>query len=239
MDIYLPANRSTATTKVIVLIHGGGWNSGSKNEFTPYIDTFKKRLPDYAIFNVDYRVVKNNKNLFPTPENDIKAAVNFISDRAEEYGVNTNKMVLLGFSAGGHLALLQAYKNSDPVKPKAVVSFFAPTDLVTMFNSPWHYLVPLALQSVTGATPSSNSELYMQSSPAYFVNAQSPPTLILHGSADFVVHVSQSEILKGKLEQAGVEHQLVVYPNTGHGWFGSKLTDSFNKIEAFLAAVVN
>src|SRR6476619_3602441 len=56
MDIYLPSNRSVNTTKSIVLIHGGGWNSGSKNDFITYIDSFRKRMPDYAIFNINYRL---------------------------------------------------------------------------------------------------------------------------------------------------------------------------------------
>ena len=71
MDVYLPSNRSADSTKSIVLIHGGGWNSGSKNDFATYIDSFKQRMPGYAIFNLDYRLV-NGSNLFPTQEQDVK-----------------------------------------------------------------------------------------------------------------------------------------------------------------------
>lgn len=237
MDVYLPANRSATTTKAIILIHGGGWNSGSRTEFNPYIDTFKKRLPDYAIFNMDYRVVSNT-NAFTNLETDVKTAVSFIADHAQEYGFNKDKVALLGFSAGAHLALLQAYKYSDPVKVKAVIDFFGPTDLVTMYNQPWHPMIPYLLQTLTGATPSSNLNLYQQLSPAFYVNAQSPPTLILHGDADIVVNISQSQSLKNKLQQAGVVTDMVTYSNEGHGWYGSKLSDSFNKTEAFLKANV-
>ena len=64
MDVYLPAGRSTSTTKVLILIHGGAWNQGDKSEFTSYVDTLKKRLPDYAIFNINYRLATGTSNFF-------------------------------------------------------------------------------------------------------------------------------------------------------------------------------
>lgn len=236
MDIYLPASRSATTTKSVILIHGGGWNSGSKSDFATYIDTFKKRMPDYAIFNLNYRLVSHT-NLFPTQEQDVKKAIDFIAAHAEEYGVNKEKFVLLGASAGAHLALLQAYKYPDP-KIKAVIDFFGPTDLTVMYQQPWHQMIPYLLQTLTGTTPMANPELYRQSSPAYFVNAQSTPTLILQGGADYVVNPSQSQLLKEKLQQAGVVHEMVLYPREGHGWFGANLSHSFDKIEAFLELTV-
>src|SRR6476661_9877067 len=66
MDVYLPAGRSTATTKVIILIHGGAWATGDKSDFTDYVDTLKKRQPDYAIFNINYRLASITGNFFPT-----------------------------------------------------------------------------------------------------------------------------------------------------------------------------
>src|SRR6266542_5192595 len=151
MDIYLPANRSVDSTKSIVLIHGGGWNSGSKNEFVAYIDSFKKRMPGYAIFNIDYRLV-NGSNLFPTQEEDVKSAIDFIAENSGQYHISKNKLVLLGVSAGGHLALLQGYKYNHP-KVAAIIDFFGPTDLVTMFQIPWNLYVLFVLQMITGTTP--------------------------------------------------------------------------------------
>jgi len=232
MDIYLPANRSVNTTKSIVLIHGGGWNSGSKNDFITYIDSFRKRMPDYAIFNINYRLV-NGSNLFPTQEHDVKEALDFIVSNSGSYHINKNKLVLLGVSAGGHLALLQGYKYNTP-KVAAIVDFFGPTDLVTMFNKPWHPYVPFVLQMITGTTPSQNAGLYQQSSPINYVSTHSAPTLILHGGNDKIVNVSQSKSLKAKLDRAGVKDELVIYPGKSHGWYGATLSDSFDKIEAFL-----
>lgn len=239
MDIYLPAGRTIATTKVIILIHGGGWNSGDKSDFSPYVDTLKRRLPTYAIININYRLATGISNLFPIQENDVKAAIEFIYSRRNEYAI-TDKFVLLGASAGGHLSLLQAYKYSIPVKIKAVVDFFGPTDLVAMYNNPASILAPpAAVAAVVGATPTTNLTLYQQSSPINFVVAQSPPTIILQGGVDVLVAASQSASLNTKLQTLGVVRQYVLYPTENHGWTGANLTDSFDKIAAFLAANVN
>lgn len=233
MDIYLPANRSTATTKSLILVHGGGWTSGSKADFAVYIDSFKTRLPDYAIFNINYRLV-NGGNLFPAQEADVKAAVDFIASNAEKYKVSKDNFSLLGFSAGAHLALLQAYKYSS-LKIKTVVDYFGPTDLVAMYQKPWHPLVPLALQMITGTSPNANKTIFEQSSPAHFVSKNSPPTLILHGGKDVVVNVLQSKLLAEKLKAVGVKYELHVYPKEGHGrWFGEALVSSFDLIEDFV-----
>src|SRR6187401_2929017 len=105
MDVYLPATRSTTDTKVMIMIHGGGWNSGDKTDFNEYVDSLKKREPSYAIFNLNYRLA-NTPDLFPAQELDVKAAVEFINSERQEYKVS-DKFVLVGASAGGHLALLQ------------------------------------------------------------------------------------------------------------------------------------
>jgi acetyl esterase/lipase len=236
MDVYLPANRSIHKTPSLVLIHGGSWNGGSKSDFNQYVDSFKKRLPHYAIFNLNYRLV-NGGHTFPAQENDIKLAIDFIAGKAEDYKIDINHLVLLGASAGGHLALLHAYKYTDP-KIAAVIDFFGPTDLLAMYTKPWHPYLPFALQMVTGATPGENEELYYQSSPVNFVSATAPPTLILHGAKDPVVDISQSKSLNQRLEKAGVKHELVVYPSQRHGWHGSTLTNSFDRIGQFLKTAV-
>src|SRR6185436_7956948 len=139
MDVYLPANRSTTITKVIIMIHGGGWNSGDKSDFNAYVDSLKKREPSYAIFNINYRLA-NTPDIFPAQEQDVKAAIEFINSKRQEYRVS-DKFVLVGASAGAHLALLQGYKYSTPVKPKAIIDFFGPTDLVALYNNPPNPLV--------------------------------------------------------------------------------------------------
>jgi acetyl esterase/lipase len=237
MDVYLPAGRSTAATKVMILIHGGGWNAGDKNDFNPYIDSLKRREPSYAIFNINYRLA-NPPDLFPAQENDVKAAIEFIYNKRAEYGIS-DKFALIGASAGAHLALLQGYKHTSPVKIKAIIDFFGPTDLSELYNNPPTPLVPLLLFSVTGGNPATQPLIYQSSNPLNYISSTSTPTLILHGGLDIVVPFSQSEILRNKLQMSGVTNQYIFYPLEGHGWIGANLADSFNKIQAFLATNVN
>ncbi|HKP31124.1 MAG TPA: prolyl oligopeptidase family serine peptidase [Chitinophagaceae bacterium] len=236
MDVYLPAGRTTSSTKVLVLIHGGGWTSGDKNEFGTYIPSLQSRLPDYAIFNINYRLFNGSDNKFPIQENDVKQAIDFIISKSSEYKIS-DKFALLGASAGAHLALLQAYKYNSP-KVQAVVSFFGPTDLVEFYNNPPSPNLQPAMQALLGTSPSQNISVYQQSSPAFFVNTFSPPTLIMHGTNDQVVPLSQSILLKNKLDASGVKNEYVEYQGEGHGWIGIPLQDSFDRIIAFLAANV-
>lgn len=232
MDVYLPAGRSD-TTKLIILIHGGAWTEGDKDEFLPYIPVLQQKLPEYAIANINYRLATSTANRFPAQENDVKAAVSFLVNKAPDYHIS-NIIVLLGASAGGHLALLQAYKDTTTAKVKAVVDFFGPTDMADMYNNPLNPLIPLGLQILLNGTPTTNANLYFQSSPINFVSAKSCPTIILQGGADPLVRPTQSTQLRDKLQSFGVPVQYVFYPTEGHGWFDDNLTDSFNKIFAFL-----
>ena len=235
MDVYLPAGRSKDSTKVMVLIHGGAWASGDKADFAPFIDSLKRRLPDYAIFNINYRLSGLGANVFPTQETDTRAAVEFIFSKRAEYLISDN-FSMLGASAGAHLALLQAYKYSVPVKAKVVVDFFGPTNLNDLYNNPG--VVPQStIEAIVGATPVSNPALYFQSSPInYATGSAACPTIILQGSADLLVNAtSQSFALKNKLELEGVPVQYVEYAGAGHGdWNTATFSDAFNKIQAFV-----
>lgn len=235
MDVYLPANRNSDSTKLVIVIHGGGWNRGDKAELAPYISELQKRLPGYAFANINYRLFNFNSgsNKFPAQENDVKAAIEFLKTKSAEYKISPN-IILLGASAGAHLALLQGYKNSDHGNVKAIISFFGPSDLTELYNNPGNPGIPLLLNALTGTNPSENKTLYQQSSPIYFVTAQSPPTLLLQGGRDVLVPENQSVLLKNKLQNLGVAHQYIYYPNEGHGWRGDNLLDSLDKIAAFL-----
>ncbi|HMO31898.1 MAG TPA: alpha/beta hydrolase [Lacibacter sp.] len=234
MDVHLPANRSETNTPVLIMIHGGGWTEGDKADFAPFVDTLKRRLPHYAIFNINYRLAGNGLHLFPAQEEDVKQCVDFIYSRREAYKIS-GRFAMAGASAGGHLALLHSYKYNTPVKIKAVVDFFGPTDLTAFYNNPPSFLVPLLLLNVTGTTPALSPSLYQQSSPLTFAVAGSPPTIILQGGADVVVPPSQSILLRDRLAAVGVPHEYVFYPAGGHGdWNAATYADAFSKIERFL-----
>lgn len=240
MDIYLPANRSTSSTKVIVLIHGGGWTTGDKNDplFLPTVDTLKRRLPGYAIFNINYRLSANPDFLFPTQEMDVKAAVEFIYARRNEYGIS-DQFVLAGASAGAHLAMLQAYKYNSPVKAKAVIALFGIGDLLQMYNNPvaGNQLISALMAQAIGKTPVQDSSIYSQSSPINFISSSTAmPTILLHGGLDPLVAPQQSITVKNKLTAAGISSQYILYPTAGHGdWNNATYSDAYSNIQAFLA----
>ncbi|MBX3256839.1 MAG: alpha/beta hydrolase [Chitinophagaceae bacterium] len=235
MDIHLPAGRNDRT-KTIVLIHGGGWTEGSKADLTLAIPEIKKYFPGYAIANINYRLASNGTtNLFPVQENDVKTAINFLVENSNKLHI-AKSMVLTGFSAGAHLALLHGYKNDPEKHIQAIVDFFGPTDL-TVFGS-LSPIQQLILLSVTGKSYEADPEIYAQSSPVTFITGQSPPTIVLQGGADPLVPSSQADLLIEKLEENDVTHQLVFYPGEAHGWSGENLLDSFDKIKAFLEANV-
>lgn len=240
MDIYLPAGRSLTSTSVMVLIHGGGWTSGDKNDplFRPFVDSIRRRLPGYAVFNINYRLSAAPLNLFPAQEEDVQRAMTFINNKRSEYGIS-DKFVLVGASAGAHLAMLQAYKYAVPLKPRAVVSFFGPADLIDMYNNPvgGNTLISLTLAATIGKTPAQDPAIYSSSSPiTYISNSNAVPTMLLHGGLDPLVSPQQSVAVKNKLTLVGIANEYVFYANAGHGdWNSSTYTDAFNKIAAFLA----
>jgi acetyl esterase/lipase len=233
LDIHLPANRSRSQTKVFVLIHGGGWTGGDKNDLIGQVAELKKRFPDYAIANLNYRVYNNNQFKFPSQENDINAALQFLSANARNYHISS-QYILVGTSAGAHLALLQAYKHTASARPLAVISYFGPTDLAYLYAHAPNPGIPYLLNSLTGTTPSQNADAYKQSSPVHFVSGSATPTLIFHGGKDDLIPPSQSVLLRDRLQGVNAPHKLVMYPNEGHSLTGTNLLNSFEEIRSFL-----
>ncbi len=234
MDIYLPANRN-ANTRTVVLVHGGAWFAGDKNDMTSYVDTLKKRLPNYAIVNVNYRLAFNPINIYPTANNDLNAALSFLISQKTNYNIS-DQMGLLGVSAGGHLVLYEAYKNNTAAKIKFVISVFGIPDITDMWNNPagTPAVTKLGLNNYLGTTQNLNPNLYTAASPTTYVNAQSVPTQIFHGTADTLVRYQQSVNLKNKLTTLGVPVQYTEYAGEGHGWSGAKLTDTYTKVTNFI-----
>lgn len=241
LDLYLPENRSPDRTPLLILINGTNWFAGDKKDLIPFIDALKKRFPDYAFANLNYRLHKlgsnitNGINPFPSQEQDIAKAIKLLSDQSGIYGYSNTNVAILGTSAGGHLALLQAYKNTGAVQPKAVISLYGPTELVSHYNN---YASDLPVQNVLASLARSTTATSLQpfriNSPFEYLRPGASPTLLFHGLQDQVVHVSQSELLYKRCLELAVPAEFYVYPNEGHGWTGPALDDTFNKTEAFL-----
>jgi acetyl esterase/lipase len=239
MDIYLPEGRNPDSTWLVVMVHGGAWSSGDKADFTQFVSDIQHRFNKCAVANINYRLATPTRNHFPVQEDDMKAAVDFLVSKRGDFQYSA-KIILLGASSGGHQVTLQAYKYAQP-KISAVIDFFAPVDMAALYNSaPFTSASRQAIQLLVGGTPTSNPVVYENSSPMYFVNPSSPPTIILHGGMDQVVNVSQSVALKNKLDSVGVASQLLIYPNEGHNvWPAAIMNEAFGKIETFIKANVH
>jgi acetyl esterase/lipase len=179
---------------------------------------------------------------------DVNRAVRFIRHHAKDYGVDPNRIGVTGASAGGHLSLMLGTagdagnpKAEDPVertssRVQAVACFFPPTDLLN-YGAPGHELIrPMDHKPPFRAAfdfheldvntrlwmpvtdPERLREICRGISPITHVTPDDPPTLILHGGADELVPIQQSQIFVERLKQAGVEAKLVTKPGAGHGW---------------------
>lgn len=233
MDVYLPSGRNTTDTKALILIHGGAWISGDKADMNDAVASLKILLPDFAIFNINYRLAAMpSSNLWPTQLNDVNAAFDFIVNKSSDYKFNSSKIGIGGASAGAHLALLKAYKQNTG-NIKAVVDMFGPTDMADLYvkNSSYQPLLTIFM----GGTPATAANTYTNASPLYAVSPTSVPTIILHGTLDNVVPISESDSLNNRLANAGVLKQYEKYTGEGHGlWSTTNTIDAMTKIAAFV-----
>ncbi|RAJ12433.1 alpha/beta hydrolase [Arenibacter echinorum] len=227
-DIYLPKNRSTET-KILILIHGGGWNAGEKSEMNAFKDFIRDQLPDIAVVNMNYRLAYENNPPYPMQINDIDQLVQELSDRAQEFQIST-EIGFIGASAGAHISLLWSYAHDTKKQVKMVCSIVGPTNLLdeAYINTPNQELRTLLDQF--GNDP----EVLELVSPLYQLKSTSPATLLFYGAQDPLIPNSQGISLRDRLMELNVEHQFTLYPNGGHGWVGLDLWDTSIKLKAFI-----
>lgn len=234
-DYYLPADRSITQTKILILIHGGGWIGGDKRDFQATLDSMKEALPEYAIFNINYRLATfQGANMWPAQMNDVNAAVRYIVDHAHQYNINNSSIVVAGASAGAHLALLQAYAFNKENRIKAVIDLFGPSDMRDLYNNASDPNLPFLLAMFLGGTPATAPKAFDAASPINNITSAAPATLILHGSNDKTVPLRQSELLKKELDRKAVRNEFVIYEGAGHGWYGKNLADTYHKMVNFI-----
>jgi acetyl esterase/lipase len=128
-DLGLPANR-TSSTPLVVVVHGGGWATGDKNELTWLLNGLKQK--GFAVANINYRLTLNQVDNYKMQVDDVDSAVQFTLRLASTHTFNGQKLYITGHSAGGHLALSYAYTRNADGKVKAAGSLAGPTDLFSM-----------------------------------------------------------------------------------------------------------
>lgn len=239
MDVYLPANRNSETTKVFVLIHGGGWSAGDKADYNSAFATFRSYYPNHAIININYRLGTSSSAGYPKQINDIQAALNEI--QKTNYTVS-KQYLLYGGSAGGHLSMLYAYAFDPNHYVKGVINTVGPADFTdTAFRNNTALLGVFAgLVGTAAYSYSQNQALFEEVSPAKRVTPASPPTLSFYGDQDPLIPATQLGLLRTALDAKGIYHVDTMYAGAGHATFNTEQTqDVLNKTVSFINQFFN
>jgi len=247
LDLYLPRNRQEAKP-TLIFIHGGGWVEGVKEQ--DVLLTLPYLAMGWSVVNVEYRLARNS--LAPAAVEDTRCALRWVYNNAARYKFDTTKIVLTGFSAGGHLALITGMlpENSDfdrgcptdggvrwttgreaPMKVAAIVNWFGITDLNDMFGgaNAKHYAIEWF-----GSMPN-RDELARRLSPLQNVRPGAPPIITIHGDADDLVPYSQAVNLKASLDKARIDNELITIKGGKHGGFSRAATiGAYAAIRKFL-----
>jgi len=214
LDFYRA--QSERAVPLVVVIHAGSWQSGDNRDFIS-MDRYLAGH-GYAVADIVYRLAPRWK--FPAATDDTRAAIVFLRSHAEKFKIDPNRIVLLGRSAGGQIALTVAYSAKDPAI-RGVISFYAPTDLYYSWENPGN---PLVLDTKTilidylGGSPAEAPAIYNDASPTRLVTPDSPPTLLLHGGRDELVSFHQSARLAKRLDEVGIPHLNLLLPWATHGF---------------------
>jgi acetyl esterase/lipase len=246
LDVYRRRDSATVPQPTLVFYHGGGWIGGTKEA------SFMSIMPwlemGWNVVNVEYRMARNA--LAPAAVEDAQCALRFVAGQAKNYGVDTNKIVVAGESAGGHLALAVGmipatagftsicsgggFTANDSSLPKvaAIINWYGITDVNDMLAGP--NARAYAVQWI--GSGHDREALAKSVSPLTYVRAGLPPILSIQGDADPIVPYSQNVRLHEALKKAGVVNELFTIPGGGHGNFkADERSKAYVKIREFLS----
>ena len=240
LDVYR-RDRALPSAPLVIAIHGGSWRSGTRVDL-PALNYYLASR-GYVVVSPSYSFAPEHRH--PAASQDIDAAISFLKANAKQFGIDSTRIVLLGRSAGAQLALMSAYTRKDP-SIKGVVSLYGPTDQKWGWDNPAPkkvYNSAETLREFLNGDPTSQPEAYRTSSPLNFVGADSPPTLMIHGSMDPIVSSHQSARLDSALVAHARPHLFIEMPWATHGcdyiFNGPCGQISTYAIERFIAAVTS
>lgn len=232
-DIYLPANRSNEKTKVIVLIHGGGWVEGDKADMSFLIPIIKLRHPHHAIVNMNYVLANATTPAFPNQFLDVGAVINKLTNEKNELQI-LPEFALIGTSAGAHISLMYDYVYDLDNKVKMVADIVGPTDFTDPFytSNPGFTILLAALVDENAYPQGTNYSEVL--SPALQVSNTSSPTLLFYGNTDALVPLSNGVTLNNALNTAQIDHRFTVYEG-GHGdWAAADIENMLTQINDYV-----
>jgi acetyl esterase/lipase len=229
LDFYRPKG-SKKLLPAILQIHGGAWISGSKRQAALLMTHMA--VQGWACFSVVHRFSPDI--VFPEHLIDIKHALQWIRNNAEEYGVDPDFIVVTGGSAGGHLASLMALTQNKPefqpgfektdTSIQGCVSLYGVFDFSEPFNDNTPYPAKAKLlEIVCGGTPDSKPECYNQITPAYWISEETPSFLLVQGETDALIPVNETQTFFHALQSQNsqnsamlslplVEHAFDIFP---------------------------
>ena len=238
LDLYLPRTTS-GPTPVLMYIHGGGWVGGTKESsvlrILPYLEM------GWAVVNVEYRLGAVARA--PAAVEDCLCALRWVIRNAEEYNLDTSRIVTTGNSAGGHLALTTAMipksagldrecPGSEELNVAAIINWYGITDVGDLLDGP--NIKSYAVEWM--GSLENRFEIAERVSPMTYVQSGLPPTLTIHGDADPTVPYQHAVSLHEKLDDIGVPNALHTVPGGGHGGFNREQTLAiFETIQQFLS----
>jgi acetyl esterase/lipase len=227
MDIIKPASKQP--TPAIVFVSGNGFQSVDRAALVPQLSVIAKA--GYLIAAIDYRII--GETHYPEPLKDVKTAVRFLKANAKIYNIDPEHIAVWGNSAGGYLSAMAATTgdmkefdtdrwSSQSSAVQAAVIFYAPVnfansirnDAYKLSDGTWSGDAFLGFDAKNPA----NADKVRKASPLAYISERTPPFLIVHGTKDSVVPISESESLHGALEAAKRPVTLVRLEGAGHSF---------------------
>jgi acetyl esterase/lipase len=247
LDLTRPKQHQT-NMPAVVFIHGGGWVGGDKASFHPFM--FHLSQGGVVCVTAAYRLAPHDR--FPAQLEDVKCAVRWLRANAEKYGVDPARIAAFGGSAGAHLAALLGATTGQPQwegqgghaehssAVAAVVGLAGPYDLALAHrdssrqNPREGAAVRGMLEAFLGGTPQKVPKQYRDASPVSHVKHDTPPMMLVHGTADTLVPIAQSEVFAETLRAAGVEVELLHLEGGTHSDFGKDPEKALAKVAAYV-----
>ncbi len=232
-DLYLPANRAVEKTKVIILVHGGGWIEGDKADMEFIIPQIKLKHPNHAIVNMNYVLANINTPAFPNQFLDIGAVINKLTAEKNELQI-LPQFALIGASAGAHISLMYDYVYDIDDQVKMVGDIVGPTNFTDPFytSDPSFPFLLAALVDESAYPLGTNYAEVL--SPALQVSNTSSPTLLFYGNTDTLVPLTNGETLNTALNIAQIDHNFTVYDG-GHGdWAPNDIENMITQINTYV-----
>jgi len=229
LDLCRSLKKEKKRAPAVVWIHGGGWESGSKDQFLQSIVSYAER--GYVAVSVEYRL--SQEAIFPAQIHDCKAAVRFLRAHANKYGIDPDRIGVSGYSAGGHLAALLGASGGvkelegaggwpeHSSRIQAVSTSAGPSDFLALgedeeFMRASEKTKDDAYHKLLGGSPLEQMELARLASPTAHVTPDAPPFLIFHGTKDELVPYYMATRLYEALKRNGTDVELVPIEDGGH-----------------------